>query len=146
MIRGTKEFLLKQTTNLILRKKIEGYSSDDLILDVMTPKTYLNNLQNATFHSLLSCYWVSGCCSDKDYEALRKRFKKLVGLIKVDKAEIEGLTVIKETETTWGNVKQTDATIAIKSLIDEMYESGVNTPKFQQIMRGLGEAFPNAEI
>lgn len=147
MIKGNKEFMLQWIMNPYLRKEIEKYKSDDTILvcSITTYKTWLSNQQNSTFHSLLSCYYSSGCCSD-DYEVLRKRFKKLVGLIKVSETTAGGYKVIQEKETTWSNVKKEDATIAINELINEMYKAKVNTPKFEQIMIGLGEVFPDVKI
>jgi len=146
MIRGNKEFMKQWIMHPLLRKKIKEYKSDDLVCDIMVYSTWLSNQQNKTFHTLLSCYWSSGCCSDEDYEALRSRFKKLVGLITVSETTAGNYKVIQEKEVSWSKVKKEDATIAIKSLIDEMFESGVNTPAFQRIMIGLGDIFPDAKV
>ena len=127
MIRGNKEFILQWVMNPYLREKIKVFKSDDLICDVMTYGTYKTKKQNAIFHQLLDEFWKSGHSSFDDPDELRRNYKKMAGLIKVDKAKVEGYIVIKETEISWAKVPKKQATIAIDCLINDMFKSGVNT-------------------
>lgn len=145
MIRGNKEFMLQWIMNPDLRKKIKKYKSEDLVCDVMTFTTYKTRKQNSLFHQLLDEFWKSGHSSYRDPDKLRNHYKKMAGLIKTDRAEIEGFIVIKETHISWADVEKTQASIAIDCLINDMFESGVNTPNFQKIMRGIGQWFDDLE-
>lgn len=42
-------------------------------------------------------------------------------------------------EKSWSYVSKKKATEAIQALIDDMYKAGVNSPKFEEVMKTIGE-------
>lgn len=168
MIRGSREFLLQWIMNPFLRKKIKAYKSDDLVCYIKTIGAYKSGEQNRLFHKFLGIFWDSGCSSFNDYDELRDWYKTIAGLKVVDvkKMSVEYPVIVKPfisaienvlgvkipdiiveyNETTyrsWGDVKKSDATRAIKSLMHDMDESGVlgssKGVDYEKTLRALGE-------
>lgn len=145
MIRGTKNFMLQWIMNPELRKKIKGYKGDDLVCDVMTYGAYKSRKQNSLFHGLLTCFWLSGCSSFEDIEALRDYYKKIAGLVYIKEAQAGNVKIIQSVEKSWSAVTKENATLSIKCLIGDMDNSGVlgssQSKKYEEILKGLGEWF-----
>lgn len=145
MIKGDKEYIKSQILNTELIKQADKIKSKNLILDVFSPKVYKSRQQNRLFHSLLMCFWSSGCSSFKNMDRLRNHYKKIAGLIKTEKIEIEGFIAIKETHQSWSEVKNDDATTSVRQLMQDMDEANVlgssQGSKYKKILEGLGEWF-----
>lgn len=120
-------------------------------------ESWKSDKQNRTFHKLLELFWDSGCSSHLCYEAMRRKFKEIAGLVKVkyennfiskkgkkiiweaikrldlSEDDLQGaIELLKgriEKEGSWSDAKQDKATRAIKMLLEEMDESGVIASK-----------------
>lgn len=131
----------------------DGFSDDDDIYITFEHKAkYKSNKQNALFHSLLTCFWLSGCSSFVSYDTMRKHYKRIAGLIKIEyestltdwskkclwKAikilplEPEQLEIVKdylkgrvEKELSWSEVSKKDAQITLDMLLQDMDRSAV---------------------
>lgn len=147
MIKGNKSFMRQWILNPELRKKIDSYKRDDTILvcDIMTLQAYKSRKQNSLFHQLLDEFWKDGSSSFDDPDELRKHYKKMADLITVETTTAGGFTVIKETVNTWSKVPKEKASIAIDCLINDMFRAGVNSKRFEDIMRGIGMWFDGYE-
>lgn len=106
--------------------------------------------QNKTYWALLHEFMNSGCSSFDNIDIANNHFKKIAGIkgfsiyvyfangqvIQTDKKpEFEHKEILIAGSFSKATLKQ--AKIAIDTLIKEMVESGVNTDKFEEIMRGL---------
>lgn len=98
---------------------------------IMTEENFKTQKQNKLFHSLLGCFESSKMHSFADYDDLRRYYKRRAGLIKR-----YGDIVI---ESSWSDVKKNLATETIDSLIADMKFAGVNTPKFEEILKGIND-------
>ncbi len=141
MITGNKSQLVQILAGIIpLVNSLDNFKdNEELVVCVMRKTKYKSLASNSLFHSLLQEFWKSGCSSFNDYDTLRNHYKKQAGLIITDKISLEGITLIKETHKSWTNVTQANASIAISQLKADMFEAGVNSKKFDEIMKGLGE-------
>lgn len=126
-----------------------------------TPQVYIrmglpsfkSRKQNSLFHGLLGMLWESGCSSYLGYDDMRKHYKKLAGLIKIEHCNnlisdegkskiwnackdldlsdddlwgfIELMKGRIEIESSWSDAKKSKATSTIKCLMNEMDESNV---------------------
>ena len=102
--------------------------------------------QNKTFHALLQEYWRSGCHS---YNA--RSFAHFRALIKLNLgAGAEKFRNVIGADGTpcpdgredyrlksWADYTKTERTAAIDNLISEMFQAGVNTKKFHEILEGM---------
>lgn len=50
-------------------------------LEVVDEKRYKTNQQTKLFHSLLMCFWKSGCSSFNSYESMRNHYKEVAHLL-----------------------------------------------------------------
>ncbi len=105
-----------------------------------------------TFYSLATEFFTSGCSSFESLENLKDYYKNQIGLIryyiyfngeKQVKTQ-DRLDIPKEYKRhaikvlgSLANAKRKQLTDAIKILIAEMINSGVNTKGFERIMKGL---------
>ena len=127
----------------------------ELYIDILDKKQYKSRKQNNTFHSLLDCFWNSGCSSFMSKDDMRFFYKRSVGLIDMlfDNSNISEETkemlwkAIKllplETtqrievinllrgkivkERSWSIATKKQATQAIDMILHDMNESGVIT-------------------
>ena len=127
----------------------------ELYIDILDKKQYKSRKQNNTFHSLLDCFWNSGCSSFAEKNYMRHYYKKAVGLvdmlfednnlteetrqmvwkaIKILPLEttqrIEVINLLKgriECERSWGIATKKQAREAIDMILHDMDESGVIT-------------------
>jgi len=123
-----------------------------------------SNNQNAIFHALLTEFWKSGCSSHESVIHQRLYYKDVAGLVMYEQVELskqlktllralyktlpssglkEELKDIinkkRVTELSWASVEKEQATISIKTLIDDMVEAGVNSKKFQEIINAISK-------
>ena len=149
-------------------KELTGQEIEDdfAYVEILTEKQYKSRQQNALFHSLLSCFWDSGCSSFESYKSMRFHYKDIAHLIEyvftndlkeetkqmlwravkllpIDESErkkvvelLKGKTLI---EHSWAESTKGMAKIAIDQLLNDMHEAGVNSKKFEEILKGLGE-------
>lgn len=124
-------------------------------VDFLTQTQYKSRKQNNTFHSLLDCFWDSGCSSFVSKNEMRFYYKRSVGLVQTlyDNSNIEQETknmvwkalqllpisntqllevtnllkgkVVKEM--SWSAASKKQATQAIDMILHDMNESGVVT-------------------
>lgn len=122
-------------------------------VDLLTPEQEKTARQNRTFHSLLDCFWRSGCSSFESKQAMKFYYKRQIGLIEVayhntfiteetkkmlwealkvlplatgQRSEIIDLLkgkVLKEH--SWGEAKKEHATEAINQILSDMDNAGV---------------------
>lgn len=126
---------------------------DTMFIDICTPEQEKTARQNRTFHSLVDCFWKSGCSSFLSKSELRWHYKRLIGLIEVayfnpqiteetksmvwqalkvlpladgQRALIVDLLKGKVMkEHSWSEAKKERATEAIDALLDDMDDAGV---------------------
>lgn len=122
-------------------------------VNLLTPEQEKTAKQNNTFHSLLKCFWKSGCSSFASEKDMKFYYKRLIGLIEVAYHD-SGLT--EETKTmvwkalqvlpleagqrsiivdllkgkvlkahSWGEASKERATQAISQILDDMDDAGV---------------------
>lgn len=100
-----------------------------IYLEVMAENEYKTKKQNNLFHSLLRCFWDSGCSSFSNYDDMRHYYKRVAGLLKN-----KGKLII---ESSWSEVKKEDARRVIDNLIRDMIYSGVNNKRFNDILKDI---------
>lgn len=114
---------------------IHSLSGNIVCIEIMDEKKYKTNKQNALFHSLLSCFWASGCSSFDTYDELRLYYKRVVGLV------VPGARILKEM--SWSEATKEQAKQAIDLIIRDMdfaqVSGSVQGYKYQEILKGLGE-------
>ena len=110
-------------------EKIQG----DIYFDLQSKTVYKSNKQNNLFHSLLECFWESGCSSFGDYDDLRNYYKRVAGLVKK-----QGSTIV---ESSWSDAKKEQAKTAIDMCIRDMDFAGVmgsnKAAKYTEILKGI---------
>jgi len=103
--------------------------------------------QNRAFHALVAEYWVSGCHSynARSYEDLRKCVKRDLGA-GIEKATIyvhplKGSPLPDGAEVwqlkSWADYTKKERRETIDNLKNEMIQAGVNSRKFEEILRGM---------
>ena len=139
---------------------------DYAFVEVLSKKQYKSRQQNSLFHSLLDCFWDSGCSSFDSKKSMRFHYKdvahlieyiyendlkddtkqmlwKAIKLLPIEESErnkvVELLKGKVEIEHSWAEVTKGMAKEAIDQLLKDMYQAGVNTKKFEEILRSLGE-------
>lgn len=122
--------------------------------------------QNRTFWALVDAFWQSGCSSFISYEALVERYYKIAGLITIKTKSIlndltravlyKGVKALPITFTekqkvyqmlrgeyekweSWSRVKKEKATLTISTLMHDMDSAGVNTKKYEEILKGMNK-------
>lgn len=135
-------------------------------VEVLTEKQFKSRQQNNLFHSLLKCFWDSKCSSFESYKNMRFHYKDIAHLIEyvfqndlkestkqilwraikilpIEESErkkvIELLRGKILIEHSWAESTKGMAKVAIDQLLDDMHEAGVNSRKFEEILRGIGE-------
>lgn len=149
-------------------KELTGQEIEDdfAYVEILNEKQYKSRQQNNLFHSLLKCFWDSGCSSFESYKSMRFHYKDIAHLIEyVFQNDLKESTKqilwravkvlpIEESERkkviellrgriqivhSWAESTKGMAKIAIDQLLDDMHEAGVNSKKFEEILKGLGE-------
>ena len=102
--------------------------------------------QNATFHALLQEYWRSACHSynAKNFEHFRLLIKLYLGAgtenyydLIDDNGKLFDEPVLKHRVKSWKKYTKKERMECIDRLIAEMYQVGVQSEKFNEIIRGL---------
>lgn len=113
--------------------KIDKIAGDVVYFDLQSKQAYKSAKQNNLFHSLLECFWESGCASFGDYDELRNYYKRIAGLVKK-----KGSVVL---ESSWSDAKKEQAKTAIDMCIRDMDASGVlgssQGKKYEAILKGI---------
>lgn len=106
--------------------------------------------QNRAFHSLLGEYWASGCSSYESYEHMKNEIKlrikkpeyyvysegRGVYLVKLFKDIPDGAQ-FKGIAYSWSTFLKKQRTETIDMLKNEMINAGVNSVKFDEIIKGM---------
>lgn len=115
-------------------QQIEKISGDMVYFDLQSKQAYKTTKQNNLFHSLLECFFASGCASFADYDDLRLYYKRVAGLVN---RRANGLIV----EGSWADATKKQAQTAIDICMRDMDTSGVigssQGQKYETILRGL---------
>lgn len=139
-------------------------------IEILTETQYKSKQQNNLFHSLLMCFWESKLSSFDSYEELRNHYKRIAHLCDVkwentlddstkkmlwkavqqlpikeqQRAEIVELLKGRViTWRSWADCSKEMARVVLDQLINDMTFAGVNSKKFQNIMRDLDEKKTN---
>lgn len=139
-------------------------------IEVLDEKQYKSKQQNSLFHSLLMCFWESKLSSFDSYEELRNHYKRIAHLCDVkwentlddstkkmlwkavqllpikEQQRAEIVELLKGRVVTWHSWSECSkemARLTLDQLINDMTFAGVNSKKFQEIMRDLDEKKTN---
>ena len=139
---------------------------DYAYVEIVSKKQYKSRQQNSLFHSLLACFWDSGCSSFESPKSMRFHYKDVAHLIEyVFESDLQEntkqmlwraikLLPIEESEKkkivellkgrvlvehSWAESTKGMAKVAIDTLINDMIQAGVNTKKFEEILKSIGE-------
>lgn len=134
----TKEYASKLFANFPAAiKQLEHISGDMVYFDLHSKESYKSNKQNRLFHSLLSCFWESGCASFGNYDELRLYYKRVAGLVKKNGAML--------TEGSWADASKEQAKTAIDMCIRDMDFAGVSgsvqADKYNKILSGIKQYY-----
>lgn len=135
-------------------------------IEVLDEKQYKTKKQNNLFHSLLMCFWESRLSSFESYEDLRNHYKRIahlcdvkfenrlkdttknilwraIKLLPLPKSELDEIVELIKGRTitwrSWADCSKEMAKITLDQLINDMINAGVNSKKFNEIMRELNE-------
>ena len=135
-------------------------------LEVLEEKQYKSRKQNALFHSLLMCFWESKLSSFDSYEELRNHYKRIahlcdvkwentlpdqikqmlwraIKLLPIPKRYLDEICELLRgrvvTWHSWADCSKEMARLTLDQLIGDMVNAGVNSKKFQEIMRDLDD-------
>lgn len=142
MIKAIKERMIQIIGGLpAMTEAVSKFKDKEkLVLVVMRESKYKTLAQNNFFHSLLREFWKSGKSSYKSYLELRKHYLDIAGLVVTTTTTVKGYKIIQEKIESWSRVKKEFATLAINELINDMFEAKVNSKKFDDILKGAGDA------
>ena len=116
-------------------RKLDKLKADYVCVDFITKQALKSREQNNLFHSLLECFWKSGCSSFNDYDELRTYYKRVAGLVKPAGKYLK--------EQSWADATKQNAKTAIDMCIRDMDLSGVlgssQGLKYSEILKGIGE-------
>lgn len=157
MIRITKDNLIEKLAELQEKLGRMLEEQEALYLDILSESQYKTAKQNRTFHSLLDCFWKSGCSSFATKRDMKFYYKRLIGLIEVvydnsnlteetkrmvwEAAKILPLAVGQRSELvdllkgrvlkehSWSEAKKERATEAIETIKHDMDFAGVISSK-----------------
>jgi hypothetical protein len=114
-------------------KRIDRIKGDTVYFDLLSAQSYKTTKQNNLFHSLLQCFWESGCSSFGDYDALRLYYKRVAGLVKRKDSVI--------LESSLADATKEQAKTAIDMCLRDMDASGVigsnQAQKYEAILKGI---------
>ena len=114
-------------------KRINAIKGDIVYFDLLSAQSYKTTKQNNLFHSLLQCFWLSGCSSFGDYDALRLYYKRVAGLVKRKDSVV--------LESSWADATKEQAKTAIDMCLRDMDASGVissnQAQKYEAILKGI---------
>lgn len=133
-------------------------------IEVLTETQYKSKKQNNLFHSLLMCFWESKLSSFDSYDEMRNYYKRMahlcdvkwennlkdttkqilwraIKLLPLPKSELdEIIELIKGrviTWRSWADCSKEMASVVLDQLISDMINAGVNSNKFESILKEL---------
>lgn len=141
------------------REKIKEFTGIEIeddwgYIEVIEEKKYKTNQQTRAFHSLLMCFWKSGCSSFNSYEDMRNHYKavahllecgyhsdlkeetkqmaeKAVRLLPLDKYEFKKIMDMLRGKIliwhSWSECSKEMATVTLNQLINDMFSAGVDS-------------------
>lgn len=114
-------------------QQIEKIAGDMVYFDLQSKQSYKTAKQNNLFHSLLECFFSSGCASFADYDDLRLYYKRVAGLVN----KRNGMIV----EGSWADATKKQAQTAIDICMRDMDFAGVigssQGQKYEAILKGI---------
>lgn len=127
-------------------KKSSGYVTIKMTL----PTRWGTDQQNRAFHALLGEYWKSGLSSYESYDDMRDTFKLRVAgadeYIFIENGKVRHVKSLDEVKGRYAEVPKSwaDFTIeqrkdAIDEVIREATMAGINSRKWEEILRGMEE-------
>lgn len=127
---------------------------DYAYVEVVSEKKHKTNQQTKLFHSLLMCFWKSGCSSFNSYEQMRNYYKekaqlleyqykndlkqetkemlwKAIRLLPLDKEELNRVIELIRGKVivwhSWSECSKQMATVALDAIIQDMFNAGVDS-------------------
>jgi hypothetical protein len=127
-------------------KKSSGYVTIKMTL----PTRWGTDAQNRAFHSLLGEYWKSGLSSYESFDDMRDTFKLRVAgadeYIFIENGKVRHVKSLDEVKGRYAEVPKSwaDFTVeqrkdAIDEVIREATMAGINSRKWEEILRGMEE-------
>lgn len=127
-------------------KKSSGYVTIKMTL----PTRWGTDAQNRAFHSLIGEYWKSGLSSYETYDDMRDTFKlRAAGAdeyIFIENGKVRHVKSLDEVKGRYAEVPKSwaDFTVeqrkdAIDEVIREATMAGINSRKWEEILRGMEE-------
>lgn len=149
-------------------KELTGVDIDTAFgyIEVLDEKQYKSKKQNNLFHSLLMCFWESKLSSFESYKELRNHYKRIahlcdvqwentlpdqikqmlwraIKLLPIPKRYLDEICELLRgrviTWHSWADCSKEMARLTLDQLIGDMVNAGVNSKKFQDIMRDLDD-------
>ena len=123
-------------------------------LEIVDEKRYKTNQQTKLFHSLLMCFWKSGCSSFNSYEDMRNHYKEQAGLLEyvfrndlkeetrqmlwkavkllpLERDELDKVIQLLKGKVliwhSWSECSKDMASVALNQLINDMFSAGVDS-------------------
>jgi len=127
-------------------KKSGGY----VTIQISLPKKIGTDAQNRAFHALLGEFWASGLSSYESYEDMRDTIKlRIAGAdeyIFIDGGKIRHVKTLDEvkgkyaeTPKSWTDFTRDERKEAIDWVIKEAQMAGINSKKWDEIIKGMME-------
>jgi len=127
-------------------KKRDGYVTIALSLADRTG----TDAQNRAFHSLLGEYWKSGLSSYESYDDMKDSFKLRVAgadsYMFIDNGKVRNVRSLDEVRgryaevpKSWSEFTKEQRAEAIDMVIAEALEAGINSRKWDEILRGMAD-------
>ena len=157
MIKITRNDIEEKSEEVL--QKIKDFLTEhrEVYIELLTSTQYKSRKQNSTFHSLLDCFWDSGCSSFQSPTDMRFNYKKEVGLVEMffvnttltertkymvweaikilpleTTQRLEVINLLKgkvEREHSWAIATKKQATRAIDLILSDMDNAEVITSK-----------------
>ena len=137
-------------------KELTGIEIEDEYgyIDIVDEKRYKTNQQTKLFHSLLMCFWKSGCSSFNSYEDMRNHYKEQAGLLEyvfrndlkeetrqmlwkavkllpLERDELDKVVQLLKGKVliwhSWSECSKDMASVALNQLINDMFSAGVDS-------------------
>ncbi len=135
---------------VILKASGKNVKTPQVTVTIENVKAPGSNEQNKAWHSLIGEYWASGCSSYHSYEDMRDLLKLKICGAKEWVYLVDGRQhTVKDYESipngcqkvgipkSWSDFTKQERRDMIDFTIAEMIQAGVNTKKFDEIMKGL---------
>ena len=162
--RVEKKWLLDKFKDTIQEKQINDVKSDFVYICFADEEQARSLQQNATVHALIGELYKSGLTSFNNYNECRDYFKEQAGLISREQEKVhpavkniqrkvysmltnkdlkdmyaKSILEGQKTVRSVSDASKEELTVMIKSVIDYCYQVDLNTSKFNEIMKGLGD-------